>query len=174
MTKRRVYSDVPYAHFVTFSCYKRRQLLHPDRSKKIVVGILAQELSKHDGRCLGFVVMPNHVHALVWFADASAISPFMNKWKDRSSHRIKTLFREHYPNYWRKVDQEDSVWQAKYYDFNVYSSQKVHQKLDYMHANSVRARLVERTTDWQWSSARWYLPGRSVGVPIRAPEGAFS
>ena len=34
------------------------------------------------------------------------------------------------------------------------------------HASAVRAALVERAVDWAWSSARWYLERRSVGVNI--------
>ncbi|MEX0718640.1 MAG: hypothetical protein WD066_18750 [Planctomycetaceae bacterium] len=37
---------------------------------------------------------------------------------------------------------------------------------DSMHLNPVRAGLVSRAIDWRWSSARWYLEGRPVGLPI--------
>ncbi len=173
MTKRRIYTDRAYAHFVTFSCFKRRRLLQAGRSKKIMIAMLGEELGKHDGCCIGFVMMPNHVHALVWFPDPRAVSPFMNKWKDRSSRSIQTLYRDHFPNYWSKVGQERRVWQARYYDFNVDSPEKVQEKLDYMHSNPVRAELVARPEDWPFSSARHYLSGKSVGVTISAPEGAF-
>ena len=36
-----------------------------------------------------------------------------------------------------------------------------------MHANPVRAGLVKKAVDWSWSSARWYLQKRSVGVPLK-------
>jgi hypothetical protein len=39
-------------------------------------------------------------------------------------------------------------------------------KLQHMHLNPVRAGLVEKTIDWKWSSARWFEPGRSVGVGL--------
>ena len=34
--ERRAYDDEKHAHFVTFSCYKRRKLLQPDQAKRIV------------------------------------------------------------------------------------------------------------------------------------------
>ncbi len=37
--------------------------------------------------------------------------------------------------------------------------------------NPVKAGFVERVTDWQWSSARWYVENRTVGLPIRWPPG---
>jgi putative transposase len=50
--------------------------------------------------------------------------------------------------------------------FQIYSERKLEEKLDYIHQNPVRADLVERAADWPWSSARWYLRGERVGVPI--------
>ncbi len=35
-----------------------------------------------------------------------------------------------------------------------------------MHLNPVRAGLVEKATDWVWSSARYFEHGKSVGVPL--------
>jgi hypothetical protein len=44
MTTRRIFDDELYAHFVTFSCHRRRRLLDLDRPKQIVLGVLTQEL----------------------------------------------------------------------------------------------------------------------------------
>jgi len=52
------------------------------------------------------------------------------------------------------------------YDFNVYSSAKIGEKLHYMHQNPVVRRLVERPEEWEWSSFRAYASGENgiVGV----------
>lgn len=68
--------------------------------------------------------------------------------------------------YGRKMDSDDPVWQAKYYCFNVYSEKKVREKLAYMHHNPVKAGLIDHPEDWRFGSARWYLLGKPVGVPI--------
>ena len=169
MAKRRIYDDERHAHFVTFSCYKRRRLLDPDRSKRIAIGTLGSRLTKQKGICIGFVVMPDHVHALVWFDKTGQLSLFMDKWKDQSSSRIKDLFRREHSDYWVKVEEDDPVWQPRYYGFNVFSEEKILEKLDYMHLNPVRAGLVDDPCDWSSSSARWYLQGKSVGLPISMP-----
>ena len=118
-----------------------------------------------------FIVMPDHVHALIWFPETGQLSSFMNKWKELTSKAIKKLYREKFPNYWKLLDKEDPVWQPKYHSFNVFAVKKIEEKLDYMHLNSVRAGLVERAVDWTWSSARWYLQGKQVGLPISMPGG---
>jgi putative transposase len=167
VVKRRVYDDEKHIHFVTFSCYRRRKYLELDYVKRIVIGHLGSKLVKRNGLCLGFVIMPDHVHAMVWFPENRQLSPFMNEWKGQSSHALKKRFRKKFPNYTSQFDESDPVWQARYYGFNIWSRQKVEEKLDYIHMNPVRGGLVERAVDWQWSSARWYIEHKSVGLPIR-------
>jgi putative transposase len=60
------------------------------------------------------------------------------------------------------------MWQPKYYVFNVFSEIKAREKLDYMHNNPVKAGLVDNPVDWPYSSARWYLLRKAVGVDIKA------
>ena len=48
------------------------------------------------------------------------------------------------------------VWERRYYPFNVYSEQKLQEKLDYMHANPVKRGLVSSPEEWLWSSFRFY------------------
>jgi putative transposase len=130
MVKRRIYDNEKHIHFVTFSCYRRRQYLDNDRARKIVIGQLGARLTKQNGICLGFVIMPDHVHALVWFPEVMQLSSFMNKWKDQSSHTIKNLYRTHYQKYWSQLGEDDAIWQPRYYGFNIYSRSKVEEKLD--------------------------------------------
>jgi hypothetical protein len=79
------------------------------------------------------------------------------------------LCRLKFPNYSSNIEETDPAWQARYYPFNVFSEKKLTEKLDYMHLNPVRRGLVVRAVDWKWSSARWYVLGKSVGIPIRMP-----
>lgn len=166
MAERKIYDREGHAHFVTFSCYRRRHLLDHDHAKRCVLGALSAQLRRLRGRCVGFVVMPDHVHAVLWFALPGQLSEALKQWKRMSSIRIKELLCGRLPNYTSTIDRTEPVWQAKYYGFNLYSPAKVEEKLTYMHLNPVRAGLVERAVDWPWSSARWYEERRTVGVPI--------
>src|SRR5262245_51801188 len=94
MAKRRIYDRERHAHFVTYSCYRRRRLLDEDAAKRIVLGTLNAQLRRLAGRCAGFVLMPNHVHAIVWFPEQGQLSEFMKQWKRTSSPRIGQLLRE--------------------------------------------------------------------------------
>lgn len=100
MSGRKLYDDEKHIHFVTFSCYKRRKFLQHERAARIVIGNLGSRLARHNGICLGFVIMSDHVHALIWFPETGQLSPFMNEWKTQSSIALKVLLRTELPNYW--------------------------------------------------------------------------
>lgn len=163
---RRIIDDALYAHFITFSVVKHRRLLDHDHLKRIVLGVLNGLLEEFSARCVGFVLMPEHVHAIVWFPVIGQLSRFLHEWKRRSSLNIRKWYRETAPEYFREIGEGNRFWQPKYYSFELYETAKIEEKLTYMHLNPVRRGLVERATDWKWSSARWYEDGRTVGVPI--------
>jgi hypothetical protein len=66
--KRRIVDDALCAHFVTFSVFRRRRLLDHDHPQLSVLGVLNSLLIEGDVRCIGFVVMLDLVHALLWFS----------------------------------------------------------------------------------------------------------
>jgi putative transposase len=148
MVTRRNDGREGHAHFLTFSCYRRRRLLDHDRAKRVVLGVLRSQLARQHGRCVGFVIMPDHVHAVVWFAVPDELSHFMKQWKQRSSVQIKRLVRSRLIAYSQTFDTKEPVWQARYYDFRILSDMKFTEKLAYVHDNPVRAGLVVNPCDW--------------------------
>ena len=164
--RRRIIDDQLYAHFITFSVFRRRRLLDHDHPKRILMGVLNAELAEHDARCVGFVVTANHVHAIVWFPVTGQLSRFMHGWKRKSSFYIRAWYRRTAAQYFEGFGEGEHFWQPKYYSFEIYERCKLHEKVQYMHENPVRSGLAEKPTDWKWGSARWYEWRRSVGVPI--------
>jgi putative transposase len=104
--KRRIFADELWAHFVTFTCYRRRNLLDHDQPKRILLGVLNQQLGLQNASCIGFVV-PNHVHALVWFPEPAQLSKFMHGWKRKSSFGIRNWYREDAKNYFEEFGAGD-------------------------------------------------------------------
>ena len=79
---------------------------------------------------------------------------------------MKKFLEEHLPAYVAEIDLKEPIWQARFYDFNVFSVDKAKEKLEYMHNNPVRKGLVANAVEWSYGSARWYLLHRSVGIEI--------
>lgn len=166
MRPRQIVDDVLYAHFVTFSVDGRRRLLDHDHPKRILLGVLNSQLQAFRARCIGFVIMPDHVHAIVWFPETGQLTRFMHGWKRISSYHIRNWYHREAPNYFVGFGEGRRFWQPKYYAFEIYDRAKLEEKLTYMHLNPVRAGLVEKAGDWKWSSARRYEQQLTVGVPI--------
>jgi putative transposase len=166
MSKRPL-EDYPRAlHFVTFSTYQRRRFLAPERTKSIVVESLQSALTTQRASCHGFVVMPDHVHALLSVVENSTIAAFLMAWKKTSSYRIKKFYEQEFDKYLEHCLDDCPVWQARFYDFLVESDHKLPEKIQYIHDNPVAAGLAVDCLSWKWSSARYYELEEAVGVKI--------
>jgi REP-associated tyrosine transposase len=103
----------------------------------------------------GYVVMPEHVHLLVSEPERGTLAQTIQSLKQGVARRLA-------------LRAADSFWQARYYDFNVWSERKFVEKLSYIHRNPVKRGLVESSEDWASSSFRHYLTGESGSVEIES------
>lgn len=165
-SRRKIIDDKLYVHFVTFSVNKKRRLFELDHPKRIFLGILNDELKSFTAKCIGFVIMPNHIHLLIQFSETNQLSSFIHALKRKSSFRIRNWYRGKASSYFEEINDLDHFWQPKCYSFEIESNEKLEEKLNYTHDNPVRTGLVERPEEWKWSSAGFYSLGKSVGVPI--------
>ena len=63
----------------------------------------------------------------------------MKQWEQRSSHNIRRFALPLLPSYEALMKADDPFWQRKYDAFQIYSRQKLEEKLNYIHLNPVRA-----------------------------------
>ena len=150
-------------HFVTFSCYRRLPLLGSRRARDVFVMELGRVREKYGFRLLGFVVMPEHVHLLMSEPNTGTPSTVLQMLKQRVARKLrrrrKTGAAGQMAFGFAKGEALRSFWQARFYDFNVYSEGKSKEKLNYMHANPVIRKLVKHAKDWPWSSWSFYHEG---------------
>jgi putative transposase len=139
-------------HFVTFSCFRRQPHLGKAPALNLFEAALERIRVRYRMIVAGYVVMPEHVHLLVSEPQRGLLSSAMQALKLSVVRRTA----------------ERPFWQARYYDFNVWSAEKVTEKLDYIHRNPVRRGLVARQEDWPWSSYRHYATGEIGKVEIES------
>jgi putative transposase len=143
-------------HFITFCCYQRRRFLATARARNIALQVLREVRSRYDFALVGYVFMPDHVHLLVSEPPAVPTATVMQVFKQRVSRRMRGRKRRAPAQLWLRFDDSEDAqrrfWQRRYFDFNVYSTKKVIEKLHYMHANPVKEKLVTHPGDWPWSS----------------------
>jgi len=151
-------------HFVTFSCYRRLPLLKTVRARDIFVKELGKVREEMGVRLLGYVVMPEHVHLLMSEPKEGTPSTVLHRLKLRVARKLRRRGKPVGAGQLRLPFAETgeplrAFWQARFYDFNVYSKGKRTEKLNYMHANPVVRGLVKHPRDWRWSSWGFYCGG---------------
>ncbi len=107
---------------------------------------------RYDFQVVGYVAMPEHVHLLVSEPRRESLAVGLQALKLSVARR----------------SEQRPFWQARYYDFNVFTENKRAEKLDYIHWNPVRRGLVERMEQWQWSSYRSYCNGEEGRVRVES------
>jgi REP element-mobilizing transposase RayT len=119
------------------ACHLRR----PD-----VAALVADNLRHFDGQRyqLGeWVVMPNHVHVLVWPMPGYTLSEILKTWKQYTSRRAKALLG---------LGSAD-FWQPESYDHWVRDDEERARIARYIRNNPVKAGLCQQPEAWRWSSA---------------------
>jgi len=166
-------------HFLTFSCYHRRAFFENADLCDLFLEVLERVRRRYRLVVLGYVVMPEHVHLLVSEPQRDTLSTaiqalklgFVRKLEGGSVPRGLVPMSRKNSETWGtpsvgSAKHSNHFWQARFYDFNVWTEKKRIEKLRYIHRNPVARGLVDSPEKWKWSSYRWYLCGEAGPVKI--------
>ncbi len=162
------YYGAGHLHFITCSCYQRRPGLGTARRRDLFLTILEQARRRYRFVVLGYVVMPEHFHLLISEPQEGDPSTVMQVVKQRFAQRVLPLSRRRRSELQSSLwdNRATHVWQARFYDFNVWTERKRVEKLRYMHRNPVKRGLVIEPEQWPWSSFRDYWRGQTGKVRV--------
>jgi putative transposase len=133
------FHDSPIVFFTTCT-YQRRKILASSECQEILRQVW-QRSAARDGWWVGnYILMPDHVH---FFArpeiGARRMADWVEMWKSVSSRRIAAA-----------LSIKPPIWQPKYFDRYLRSSENYAEKWHYVEQNAVRARLVETAGSWPY------------------------
>ena len=174
--RKRVQSyNIPgHAHEFTFSCFRRLPFLTKDRTCRWFVDAMESARQKHDLSLWAYVIMPEHIHVL-----CSPNQPEYEVRLIRTALKVPVqrkalkFLRCNAPAFLDRLQDVQPNGKVNYrfwqrgggYDRNVIEPATLLQMIEYIHNNPVRRGLVQKPTDWIWSSARFYAG--ATRVPIR-------
>lgn len=95
---------------------------------------------------LAWVVMPNHVHALLKVGSTS-LSKIIQNWKSIGAVQANKL-----------LGRTGEFWQADYWDTYMRDEEQTRMTLRYIENNPVKAKLCRTPEAWPFSSARFRDP----------------
>ncbi len=167
--------DIPgEPHFLTFSCFKRLPLLNRDRSRDWMTQAIRLARSKAPFDLWAYVIMPEHVHLILVPREDARIASILTTIKQSVSKRALNWLKNNSPEFLPQIEDVQPngkrsfrFWQrGGGYDRNLRSVRDIHEKIRYVHQNPVTRELVERPSDWEWSSASAWESSGDSPLPI--------
>jgi REP element-mobilizing transposase RayT len=150
-------------HFVTGNFLDRIPVFTQDPCCQAFIDNLATLLSEWPCKLIAYVLMPDHTHLIVNPKDGR-IKEFTGKLKSLSARAIVQASR----GISFKQDSEGSfqVWQESFKAIPLWSAWMIWQKINYIHANPVKAGLVASAKDYRWSSFRSLYSGSDEPLKV--------
>jgi REP element-mobilizing transposase RayT len=169
MRSRYQVSDGAQAHFITATIVAWLPIFTKASRCDIIVESFAYCRAHKGLKVYAWVILDNHVHAIV---SAPDLSQALADFKRHTARRLlETLQAEscesllnqlHYYRAKHKAESAYQVWQEGSHPQACLSDAILEQKLEYLHNNPVKRGLVASPEHWRYSSAHEWLPGAVV------------
>ena len=115
-------------------------------SKPDVAGLVADALRFFDGqryKLRAWVVMPNHVHAVVWPMPGYPLSEILHSWKSFTAKQANRMIKP----------VKRTFWQKESFDHWIRDETEQARLIAYVENNPFKAGFCKRPEDWKWGSA---------------------
>ena len=162
----RRFEQVSHLHELTFSCFRRQPLLTNDVWRSLLAAALNSACLEERFQLIAFVFMPEHVHLLVLPQTSEAkVSRLLARSKQPVSKQIREILEARHSSRLDELTVQERpgkccfrFWQqGAGFDRNLFSPNAIASSIEYIHTNPVKRGLCQRSTDFKWSSARFYL-----------------
>jgi REP-associated tyrosine transposase len=144
------------SYFVTTKCWQGRSVFQVPENAEILIETLFHYRERSAYFLHEFVIMPDHLHLMLMPSATTSLEKAIQLIKGGSSHQIR-----------KARNQKMEIWQVGFRDWTIRDFADWQSKVEYIHTNPVRAKLVQRPEDWPYSS----VTGRFALDPI--PEKFF-
>lgn len=134
----------------------RRLLFRKEPDYEAFCRVLAEAVDRTGMRLLGFCLMPNHWHLLLWPRRDGDVSGFV-RW-------LTTTHGNRYHAHYRTAG-EGHVYQGRFKSFPVQDDRHLLIAWRYVERNAVRAGLVRKAEAWPWCSAAVRAPAQDGAEP---------
>jgi len=163
--------DTP-CYYITAVCKDRLPVFRTAPLKELACRAFDEARTSGGFLLFAYVIMPDHIHVIT--DGARKASQTLRYLKGISAHRVIEYLKERgYQSSLDKLRHEErerryrySLWETESNVFSLTSERIFMQKVNYIHANPVRAGLVEDQFDYRWSSARIWARRRWEDEPL--------
>jgi len=164
MTKKWSNLNLPGAlHFVTGNVLHRIPIFMQDKCCEAFLGACSVLLCDWPCKLIAYVIMPDHFHLILNPRDGD-IKGFTGALKSVAAGSILKITEAKL--FHRRDGFTHQVWQDSFKALPLWSSWMIWQKINYVHANPAKARLVNSAKEYKWSSFRdfYFKSGEPLSV----------
>ena len=132
-----------YAYHVLNRAVAHLPLFQKDGDYAAFEQVIAEALVEHPTRLLGYCLMPNHWHLVLWPRRQGELTAFV-RWL---THTHTMRWHAHYHTF-----GTGHLYQGRFKSFPIAQDDHFYQVQRYAERNALRANLVKRAEAWRWSS----------------------
>jgi putative transposase len=153
-------------YFVTFTIVEWLPLFIEETPCRIITESLNYCIQQKDLMVNAYVIMPNHIHAIVFDRQYSnnRLKDTLDEFRKFTGRRLadycdaslSPAFREAIRQAAGK-DRARRIWQPTRHPEGIFGERFWRQKFNYIHENPVRKGLVLSPEAWRFSSARYWM-----------------
>ena len=137
-----------YPHHITQRGNNKEKVFFDNADKRFYLDVLKQYKNKYSMKVLAYCLMGNHVHVLAVPEKETSLA--------RGMGGTNLLYTQHIN---RKYGRSGRLWQSRFLSTIVEKKPYLWAVMRYIERNPVRAKLVKKAEDYQWSSARAHILG---------------
>ena len=136
----------------------RTDVFHNDDDYAAFVTLMQEAHEKVPIRLVGYCLMTNHFHLVLWPHGDGDLSRWM-QW----------LMTAHVRRYHLHYKGSGHVWQGRFKAFPIQDDEHYLTVLRYVERNPLRANLVQQSQDWDWSSLNPTQRSGPIGMLSEGP-----
>ena len=149
-------------HYVTGNFLGRMPVFTDDSCCQAFIDELKTLNERWPSKLIAYVLMPDHFHMIANPRDGR-IKEFIRDLKSRTAKAIVQInSRFNFP----ETDEGHHVWQESFKGMALWSGWMIWQKINYIHANPVKGKLVRSAEDYYWSSYRSFYSRGSEPLAV--------
>jgi putative transposase len=161
-------------YFITFTILGWNKIFINDKYINLVYKWFDYIKENYKNKIYGYVIMPNHVHSLIYITDKSPELPALiqnakrflayqvvDLLEEDKNMKLLNFFREN-ANFKKRAKHK--VFQDRYDSKLIQTSKLFLEKLNYIHSNpcSENWKLADNPENYKYSSASNYILGKGV------------
>ncbi len=149
-------------YFFTLVTERRMELFAEPAARRLLGTVMRDCLARYPVEVVAIVLLPDHCHAIWTLPSGDDRYPLRWRWIKREFTRAWLAMggEEQTRSTSRVRQRRRGVWQRRYWEHTIVDEVDLETHFDYIHFNPVKHGLVDRPSDWPWSSFhRWVRAG---------------